>query len=480
MLKIKEIIKNRVIINLASVFGGQIYLLLINLLTFIIAARYLSVEEFGSFGFLLATVAILAKFVDLGMNPILFKRNSSNKNTATEIGNVFLFRILVLITIILMTNIFMLLYNINRIDFLLTNLLLLNILLSSKYVPFRDLLAIPFKADLKVHIPVFLSILDNTLFFLLVIIMPIFNGGIVYLVFAYVFSNIPGMLILIFLFKKHYRFGFKFNFQEVYTILKKSYSLAIFVLLSYTFVQLDIIMVKYFRGDYETGLFSAAVRVVRPLVVIPLAVVTTFFPLLLNSNVILNERKNIISILLKILIILPIIFATVYGFKSTEIFTLIFGIKYVQADNISTVLFMDLIFYFVNFTLVDFFIIYNKQAIAAIYSIIVVVLYIFIGVIIVPIWGMYSAAILKVVVGFIGSFYLFKIGFENNIIDKVLIPRDIFVLVVFVLSHYLISCFEIFEYLLSSSFLILMLLLSNIVSYNEVKVLLKLKSKSEH
>ncbi|MCO6473126.1 MAG: oligosaccharide flippase family protein, partial [Melioribacteraceae bacterium] len=62
--------------NIFSLTFGQGLPLVFNFVIFVIAARALGVENFGLFSSAIAIVGILSKFVDLGIEPIVFREFS--------------------------------------------------------------------------------------------------------------------------------------------------------------------------------------------------------------------------------------------------------------------------------------------------------------------------------------------------------------------------------------------------------------------
>ena len=55
--------------------------LILNVVTFALIARCLSIEDFGNFTLLIAVVSIISKCIDLGLSPIVLREKSrSNSN----------------------------------------------------------------------------------------------------------------------------------------------------------------------------------------------------------------------------------------------------------------------------------------------------------------------------------------------------------------------------------------------------------------
>ena len=70
----------KIVKNIFSLTIGQGINLLLNFFSIVLAARYLGVNEFGRFSYLIAIVAIISKIIDFGLAPIVFREVSKTTN----------------------------------------------------------------------------------------------------------------------------------------------------------------------------------------------------------------------------------------------------------------------------------------------------------------------------------------------------------------------------------------------------------------
>ncbi|MCA9460286.1 MAG: oligosaccharide flippase family protein, partial [Nanoarchaeota archaeon] len=166
--------------NSIVIFTSQFLSLFLNIISISLAARYLGVEDFGKFNYYLAIVGVGAKLIDFGFNPIIFRELSKPENSGKYLGSILVFRILTFFVLLSLVSIISLLLNIDIVKLTLIIILSINILFSNKFTNIRELIIIPFKVELKLHIPMFAVILDNVLLLLFVYLMPYFNGGMTY------------------------------------------------------------------------------------------------------------------------------------------------------------------------------------------------------------------------------------------------------------------------------------------------------------
>lgn len=167
--------------------------LALNFVAFVLAARFLSVHDFGKFGYLVAIVGILSKVIDFGLGPIVFRESSKESGSDNYLNSAISIRLVLFIAVLAVFDLVIYLIDFTTEEFILSNILFVSIILSTRMANFRELLATPFKVHLKMHYPMTLTILDSLLFLILVAIMPLVRGGIYYFVLSYVFFYSAGI-----------------------------------------------------------------------------------------------------------------------------------------------------------------------------------------------------------------------------------------------------------------------------------------------
>jgi len=393
--------------NIFSISVGQIMILGLNLVSIALAARYLNVHDFGEFSYLLVLVGIAAKLFDFGFNPIIFRETSRTNDYNRFLGIAFIFRIIFLFCIIIGFNLFAFINQLKSIEILLVNLLLFNILLSNKFTNFRDLLSIPFKTNLLMHFPMIFAIIDNFVLLVLVLLMPILKVGLTYFVIVYVISNIPGFLLLIFFLNKQFEVAYRFSYEDFKWLFKEALPLAGFVLFAFLYLQVDILLLKYFVGMESVGYYSAALRLVQPLTFIPSAIVMTFFPIIVRNIENKISNQQIINLIYKILFLMTVSFALGVMFKSDDLITFVFGAKYKIAGYPVLILFWSLVFSFFNFFSLDLLTAYKKQKFNFIYVLVITFVVIILDLLLIPSYGIDGASIGRLISGAVGSLFLF-------------------------------------------------------------------------
>ncbi len=433
--------------NFISISVSQALSLFLNLIAFGLIARYLTVENFGNFSLLLAIVGILSKIIDLGISPIVFRESSNNVQDPNFLLTALSIRFFVFLIVQIIANIFLFIYNYSYNQIVLFNILMISIIISSKMANFRDLLAIPFKVNLNMFVPSFLTVIDSLVFLSLIIIMPLVKGGLLFLTLAYVFSNFPSFIVLLIILKKNYGFHFTITLNRAKWLLKESVPLAGFVILMSIFQQVDLLLLKELSNSYATGIYSSAIRLVLPLNLIPNALVTTVFPILIRKEI---EREVLTESVYKILFFISITFTIVFAFKAEEFINIVFGQKYVAAELTSIILFGSQIFMFLNFFSLSVFTADGKQKRNFYYAVILVVVNIMIDILLIPKYLYMGAAVAKLVSAFLGFLYTLYLLRKNKVQFKYFKIRHFMWIVVFSLSVYLLSDLNLFLYLLGT------------------------------
>ena len=418
--KLSTSIKSSVSKNIFSLLFGQAANLLLSLLGIVIAARYLGVDQFGKFSYLIAIVAILSKIIDAGIGPIIFRETSSDISNHDLINLGIFYRSGLLFTVYLIFNVSAFFLKMKSDEIIFLNILLAGIIISSKYMNFRDILEIPFKISLKMHYPMIFNILDNLIFLVLVFLIIYLKAGLIYFIIIYVISNLPGFIFLIYYLSKKFNYRLYYNPAKLKWLFRESMPIFGFAILSTIFAQADIIMLKYIGGDYSAGIYAGATRLSLPLAIIPAAIISSVFSLLVKNAKLNNHQNNKInSISLKLLFQISFFIALVFSFKKTDLTVLIFGIKYIESSTPSELLLWGNIFLFINFYALDLFTAYNKQVWNFYYSIVVVVINIAVNFILIPLYSYNGAAISKIITGLFATgliiYYLNKLKASTEI-----------------------------------------------------------------
>jgi O-antigen/teichoic acid export membrane protein len=400
---------------------GQGISLAFNFAAFVLAARYMSVHDFGRFGFLVAIVGILSKVIDFGLGPIVFRESSREEDSNRLLNSAISIRLILFLSVLIIYNLVIYFLGFSSSEFILSNILFISIILSTRMANFRELMATPFKVQLKMHYPMTLTILDSLLFLILVIIMPFVRGGIYYFVLSYVLSTLPGFIIQFLFLEKKFDFKPKIIFYKAGWLLKEALPLAGFVLLTIVYQQFDVVLLTSYKDEYSAGIYSVATRLTMPLNLIPGIVVTTVFPYLVKN---LRDRLKtdaINSLVYKSLFLVSFVLAIIFSFRSETIVVLLFGAKFRAASLPASMIFWSLVFMFFNYFTLDLLTAHSRQILNLIYSLLLVSLNTILNVLLIPHYSYAGVGFSKLIAGFWGFTFLFwvlyRYGFRLSFIN---------------------------------------------------------------
>jgi len=401
--------KNKIFTNVLSQSLGRATSYLLNFLSITLIARYLGVENFGVFTSTLAMVLIVSKLIDFGMGQIVF-REVSRERDYTVINNAITLRLLISLFVLILSNVLIWTFSFNILETILFNILYLNIYISSRFLNIRDLLEVPFKVELNMHIVMAINLIDNFLLLVLVLIMPFVKGGLIYLAVCYVIANLPGFMLIIFYLKRKFKFRFQFYLNKTGWLVRESLPLFGYVLLLVLFQQLDLLILKKVDSNYSAGIYSVALRLTLPLSIIPIAVITTAFPLFVK-NFEDKQTPNVLvrKIINKILFGLTFSVFAFFMFKAKEIIVLIFGQPYQAAYLPATLLFASNVILFLNYFKLDLLTISKKQIFNLFYALIIVLIDLSLIIVLISKYSFVGVAVAKLISIIIGGLFLFFI-----------------------------------------------------------------------
>ena len=381
----------------------------------------MSVHDFGRFGFLVAIVGILSKVIDFGLGPIVFRESSREEDSNRLLNSAISIRLILFLSVLIIYNLVIYFLGFSSSEFILSNILFISIILSTRMANFRELMATPFKVQLKMHYPMTLTILDSLLFLILVIIMPFVRGGINYFVLSYVFSTLPGFIIQFLFLEKKFDFKPKIIFYKAGWLLKEALPLAGFVLLTIVYQQFDVVLLTSYKDEYSAGIYSVATRLTMPLNLIPGIVVTTVFPYLVKN---LRDRLKtdaINSLVYKSLFLVSFVLAILFSFRSDTIVVLLFCAKFRAASLPASMIFWSLVFMFFNYFTLDLLTAHSRQILNLIYSLLLVSLNTILNVLLIPQYSYAGVGFSKLIAGFLGFTFLFwvlyRYGFKLSFIN---------------------------------------------------------------
>ena len=353
MQKIKSFLfENRttrqtVVKNTFWLFSGEIIGRLLRTLLIIYAARILGTEGWGIFSYTLSLVAIFMTFADVGLSNLVTREASRDDLEKDKyLSTAFYSKLFLLISSFLIVIVFAPLVS----TIATAKQLIPIVALLTFFDSLRDFLLALNRATQKMEREGFIKIITNAL---------IVGFGFYFLIFApspknfalaYFLGSAIGTIWFIFiifpLFKKLW---FGFAKEKIKIIWESAWPIAITGLFGGIMLNVDTVMLGWWRGASDIGLYAAAQRLIQLLYMIPWLLTLTLFPLF--SRYASTDRSKFTALMQKSITVifwvgLPMILGGIALNK--EIISIIFGANYIGAALTFAILLVTVLVVFPN------------------------------------------------------------------------------------------------------------------------------------
>jgi O-antigen/teichoic acid export membrane protein len=395
-------------------------------LLFIYIARKLGDEDFGKLTFAYSFAGICFIATDFGLGTILIKNVSRQKELTREyVGNILALKIVLSFICISVIGLFVLFTNYPA-DIITLLVIFGGVMFFKALIDFYCAI---FNAHERMDIEAFLKGTNHIILFLSGIVVLAMGFGLfglanVFLV-AYLISSIIGFYLVCVSIKK-IRVCFDMKFWKY--ILRESLPIAITVIFTVIYFKIDVVMLSIMRGNNsEIGWYSAAMRIIELLGVMPALIVSALFPIVsgLHKESIDSLRKVYqTSFRYLIVIALPIAVGTLL--LSEHLIYTIYGEEYVKTIPALKILATAIFFIFVNYILMNILIAVDRQKTNAIMAGACVLVNIALNVCLIPHYGYLGAGtatvITEIVLFALGLYYVAKYICKINIVSVVSKP----------------------------------------------------------
>ena len=359
-------------------------------------ARYLGLEQFGLYSYVLVFFAVLGRIVKLGLDGIVVRDMVLYPNRIRHyLGTAFWLKAAVaflMVGIIAIVTVFIAKDKITSLYILVVSIGL--VFQSSEVIDFY------FQSQVAVR---FISLCKTFQLFassILKIYLIISHKALFWFVLVILLDQIT-LAILMFLsyfYKKKPMFFCSFDIALAKGLLRDSWPLMLISLFIVIYMRIDQVMIRWILGDGELGVYSSAVRLSEASYFIPMIITTSLFPAILNAKKISQslyyERlQNLYSLM----IWAGIAIAILITFLSDNIVVLAYGEQFQRASNVLRIHVWASIFVFLGMANSKWFISENLQRYQAVNMIVGAIINIFLNLVLIRRYGIIGAAIATLV-----------------------------------------------------------------------------------
>ncbi|MBM7567318.1 oligosaccharide flippase family protein [Paenibacillus sacheonensis] len=398
MKLIINLLKKKHIASSTTVLGTNVLSGISTFTSLTLAAKMLTIDQFGSVIFLLAVITIASQIVDFGMDINIIRSPESEINRSffnATIVKVTTFVLLIPISFLVKWFIF---------NQSLTDVELLIIVVGSLLVGINNMLLAKYQSS-ELYVKYAASKLSVTLFrFAIVLIGFILHSSYMFIVIGYFILPYVSSLIRTIIYCSQFRIG-GIKLEAAY--MKQQLIFGFWVMLSTLssnlILNVDTLFVKYYIDLKQVAIYGVATLIISPISLLMSSLSTVLLP---QSKNISSNFEDIIYFIKKSLYIsIPIcIIAYLVLTESIPIvIEYIYGDAFKLAGNISQILIIGYLFsiiatptYIISYTI-------NKPQLMTISDVARLVVCILLNIIFIPIMGIRGAAIASMLTRIVGG-----------------------------------------------------------------------------
>ena len=348
----------RVASNTLWVSGARVLGKAASFAVILLLARYLGIEGFGKFAFVTAYLALFGFLTHLGLDVIVIREASRDlKGSESLVGNgIFLKSLLAgVIYVAALLAAWVLGYESEK---------LLYIAISGVgfFLAPLTLYTAAFFSTLELRLPSVLEIVARMLNLLLVVLVMLAGQGLAVIFVVIVLSGALEAFAKTYYATRRFRPKWRVDPAEWKYLIKEAWPLALVVIPTLLIQRIDQIMLEHMSGDAVLGYYSAAVRLTEAFLILPVAAMSSLFPLLSRyheQEPAAFERTSRLGF--RYLSILGVAVPCMLAPLSSHAVTLLFGRPFAPAATPVIVLASTLVFLFGGFLLGSVYVVMGRQ-----------------------------------------------------------------------------------------------------------------------
>lgn len=313
----------------------------------ILIARYLGVSDYGTLSFVISFTVLIGMGTDIGITTFTTRELAQDHSkTKKFINNLIIYKILLSIVLCVFTVLIVYLLGYSNLVIQLT----LIMFIESSFVTMFNFINGVFQAHETLKTPSVGLIIYSLSLLFMIFIITILDWGIIAVAIAYAIGYLLGIIYVLDKLIKEFgspKFEMDLSFWKEATVKSLPFGLAVFFYTIY--FSIDVIMISWLAGDYATGLYNSAYKVISVFTAFYVIYQYVIFPLM---SKLYTEDTNMLKISFEqsfkysLLILLPIIIG-VY-FYSPYIINLIYTSDFALAYVPMQILIWTVVFLFIN------------------------------------------------------------------------------------------------------------------------------------
>jgi O-antigen/teichoic acid export membrane protein len=411
--------------NTSWMMGEHFLRVISGLFVGVLVARYLGPSQFGLFSYVVAFTGIFGGIAKLGLDGLLVRElvNYPEKREG-YLGTAFWLKVFGAFLVIVLLLAF-LPFTGNEAT---TKLFVLIIAAGLVFGSF-EVIDFHFQSQVLAKVASICKVLQLSLSSALKLYLVFTEADLIWFVLATAFDavSLAALYFCAYQMTKSRSFYAHFDLALAKKLLKSSFPLIFAAIAVSVYMRIDQIMIKEMLGDYEVGIYSAAVRLSEAFYFIPTIIAASLFPAILNAQKDNEELANLRQQrLYSLMVWIAIFIAFTLTFSSDWLVKLLFGSAYLDAGQVLRVHAWASIFVFLGVAGSKWLIANDLQIINLYNTVLGAILNITLNLILIPKFGLVGAAY-ATLISYCFAAYLMNVLWKNTrhnflMITKSLIP----------------------------------------------------------
>jgi O-antigen/teichoic acid export membrane protein len=385
---------NKITINTISQLIGRGIIVILSLLTTMMLRRYLGLEGYGSYVYLMNLALLFVAFTDMGTHLTSVSLSAKDKQKqASLLGNAVILRTLLILATSLLMFIFI------HTSFFPKNLAFLKFILIGfmSLLVIKETLVLVLHAYEKLYFASLVQVI-STLFQFIVVGLAIINQWNLGLIL----SNTTTLLFLlscigVFLLNHNHYFKLDVNLIQIKNLFLKAVPLGGILILFTIYSRLDTLLIEYFQGIKAVGVYGLSYKIYDNLVLPAAFLLNALLPKLSRLTTAKDKQlKKIVKKTAFILIGFSVVIIIVILLTAPIITQILVGQRALEEALILRILAFSLIFAYLNHLTGYLIICLGKQSQSLKIALIALAFNLLANWLFLPIYGMVAAAVITI------------------------------------------------------------------------------------
>lgn len=390
--------------NTGWMIAEQFLRIIAGLFVGIWVARFLGPEQFGIFSYVLAFTAICGGIAKLGLDRIMV-REFVNHPEKCEIylATAFWLKVMGALMVMGLMAAIVPFTNSDR-----QSIQFIFIIAAGLVFQSFEVVEFYFQSQVMAKVVSICKAVQLSLSSVLKIYLVITQSELLYFVLVAAFDTLSLAMsyFIAYLLRKDYRTIYKhFDLSIAKRLLNDSWPLIFTGIVVSIYMRIDQVMIKEMLGEYEIGIYSAAVRLSESIYFIPVLISASIFPAILNSKKYSEELyKQRLQRLYAVMVWMAITLALLITILSDWLVLLLFGQPYQESGQILIIHVWSAVFVFLGVSFGNFLLAENLAKIDFQRTFVGAVCNVLLNIWLIPIYGASGAAIATLLAQCVANF----------------------------------------------------------------------------